>query len=512
MHKSKAPQNIIEFIRDPKLIGGDLSPYQETALRLLYGLPLDDIQKGIACAALDVTELPPAREYSEGTFICGRRSGKSDRLAANVAVYEAATGGHEKYLAPGERGRILVVAQDKRAAQVVHKFILAKLEKSKLLSQLIEAVRSEEIDLKNRLTISIFPCSFRAPRGFAIPVALLDEVGFFRVEGVNVDKDVIDAIRPGQATFPRAKLILTSTPYMKVGALHHDFATRHQRSELLCFQAPSRLMNPAIPRAFLDSERERDPAMFDREYGAIFTDDLTNFLEREAVEACIVPGRFELPFSADFRYTAGVDPSGGGADEFTLSVCHVEQDKRIVQDVLRAYRSRQPQQVVKEMADLLKTYHVTSVTGDRYSGEWVRSAFREQAIEYRVSDLTASEAFLELLPLVNQGSVALLDDRWQTAQLLALERRKSRGGRDAVSHPANGHDDRANALALAAVQAQGGGMRNWGLFVYYRALNQERREQAARPETVRTEVLEQPEQARPLPIGAEMIRSLWRGK
>ena len=137
----------------------------------------------MARQALGDAEAVPQRQFSEGTLICGRRSGKSDRLAANVAVFEAATGGHEKSLTIGERGHIVLIAQDKRAARVLYQYILAKLENSLLLSQLIQDVRKEEIDLTNNLTISIFPCSFRATRGFSIPVAILDEVAFFRVEG-----------------------------------------------------------------------------------------------------------------------------------------------------------------------------------------------------------------------------------------------------------------------------------------------------------------------------------------
>ena len=273
--------NIIEFIRDPQLIGGDLSAYQEAALRVLYGLPMTDEQKRIAVEATGREELGQS-EYMEASFICGRRSGKSDRIAANIAVFEAATGGHENYLSPGERAHIVLIAQDKRAARVQYGYIQAKLEGSILLSQLVQEVRKEEIDLTNNLTITIFPCSFRATRGFSIPVVILDEVAFFRVEGVHVDKEVIDAIRPAQATFPRSKLIKISSPYGKQGELYRDFSTRHHRPELLCFQAPSWKMNPSIPQSFLDSQRERDPEHFEREYGAIFSDTLTSAFRREA--------------------------------------------------------------------------------------------------------------------------------------------------------------------------------------------------------------------------------------
>src|SRR5690606_22126413 len=97
-------------------------------------------------------------------------------------------------------------------------------------------------------------------------------------------------------------------------------------------------------------------------------------------------------------YFAGVDPSGGGADEFTLSVAHKE-DGKILQDCLRAYRSKRPHDVVEEIVKTLKRYHVTKVVGDRYSGEWVRQAFKDHGIDYEVAGVTASEAFLELLPL-----------------------------------------------------------------------------------------------------------------
>ena len=48
-----------------------------------------------------------------------------------------------------------------------------------------------------------------------------------------------------------------------------------------------------------------------------------------------------------------------------------------------------------------------------------------ERIRYLVSQLTASDSFLELIPLINQAAVELLDDKRQTAQLIALERRSS---------------------------------------------------------------------------------------
>ena len=151
--------------------------------------------------------------------------------------------------------------------------------------------------------------------------------------------------------------------YWKKGELYRDFASRHNRKDLLCFQAPSKRMNPSFSQSFLDKEKARDPEMFDREYRARFSDRITTVFDRKVVEACVVPGRYELPHSSGFRYLAGVDPAGGGPDEFALAICHQEGNK-IVQDVIRGWRTRRPADVVQEAARLLKSYRIRGVTGD----------------------------------------------------------------------------------------------------------------------------------------------------
>jgi hypothetical protein len=58
------------------------------------------------------------------------------------------------------------------------------------------------------------------------------------------------------------------------------------------------------------------------------------------------------------------------------------------------------------------------------------------------------------LPLFAQGVVDLLDVKQLTLELMGLERRTARSGKDSVDHPPQGHDDHANAccgcLALLA--------------------------------------------------------------
>ena len=65
---------------------------------------------------------------------------------------------------------------------------------------------------------------------------------------------------------------------------------------------------------------------------------------------------------------------------------------------------------------------------------------------------------MDLLPLINSSRIELLDDARLINQLVGLERRTARGGRDFIDHPPGGHDDICNAVAgLASINNRYGG-------------------------------------------------------
>ena len=157
------------------------------------------------------------------------------------------------------------------------------------------------------------------------------------------------------------------------------------------------------------------------------------------------------------RYVAAVDPSGGGADAFTLAIAHVEGE-RIVQDVMRGWAGSRAKPleltaVTAEIVALCRRYRIHEVLGDRYGAEWVRQAFREAGLRYQESPWPKSEAYRELEPLLAVEQLELLDHPELQRELRCLERRYHPGGRIAIDHPAGLHDDHANALALAAALA-----------------------------------------------------------
>jgi hypothetical protein len=210
-------------------------------------------------------------------------------------------------------------------------------------------------------------------------------------------------------------------------------------------------MNPTVSDHVIAKAYEQDEAVASAEYGGNFRSDVEGLFNREALTECVITDRRELAPRHGLDYVAFADPSGGSADSFTLAIAHTEGDRAVVDAIRERKPPFSPDAVVKEFSDVLKSYGIRQVRGDRYAGEWPRERFRVHGIDYEPAGTTKSELYLFLLPLVNSERVELLDDERLINQLTGLERRTSRGGRDSVDHAPGSHDDRANACAGAIV-------------------------------------------------------------
>jgi hypothetical protein len=156
-------------------------------------------------------------------------------------------------------------------------------------------------------------------------------------------------------------------------------------------------------------------------------------------------------YASSLNYAAFVDPSGGSSDSMTVAVAHRDKDGIAVLDAIREYRPPfSPENVVIEIAALLKSCKLSRVIGDRYGGEWPRERFRLSGITYDISERPKSDIYRDSLPLLNSGKIELLDHKRLASQLVGLERRTARGGRDSIDHGPGAHDDLANA-ALGAL-------------------------------------------------------------
>jgi hypothetical protein len=395
----------------------------------------------------------PQKEFKELWCICGRRGGKS-HMASVIAVYLALFYDFQKYLSPGERAVIQVIAADRAQAKLILDYVRGIFETNPVFGQYVDQDYREAIHLNNSVSIEVMSCSFRSIRGRSVAAAIFDECAFWFTEGYKPDSEILAAVRPGLATFQDAsKLIAISSPYSRSGILYTHWERYWSKPDknVLVWRAPTRVMNEMISQELIDAEMQKDRSSAESEWMASWRSDIEGFLDPDLVKAAaVLPG----PLSPQQYqvYQAFVDPSGGRNDSFTLAIGHYDFEKtKYTADCVKGFPAPfNPSEVVKEMAQILRRYRITRVTGDRYSAAWVEESFKKESILYSQSELSKSKLYLELEPLINTQQILIPKDKNLINELLNLERKTGRSGRDSVDHPPKGSDDLANAVAGCA--------------------------------------------------------------
>jgi hypothetical protein len=427
-------------------------------LAALFALPMSREQLEIFKGCTE-RSTPPSQPCREAWLVCGRRSGKSFTMAL-TAVYLSVFRDWRPFLAPGELAVVMLVAADRAQAGEILRYIRAFFDVP-MLARLLRSETTEAIELTNRVRLQVNSASSTRTRGYAIAVAILDELAFWPTDAgsANPDRDIISAIRPGQAQIrEHGMLLCASSPYARRGVLYEAYQRHFGVSDdpILVWRAPTRTMNPTIPQEEVDRAYERDPADAAAEFDAQFRSDVASFVAIEMVKQCTHPVRERLP-QRNFVYTAFVDPSGGSSDSMTLAIAHME-GKTAILDAVREVRAPfSPGAAVEQFTTLLAKYQIWTVHGDRYAGEWPREQFSQRGVGYEPCEMAKSELYLAFLPLLNSWSVSLIDHPRLEHQLISLERKVTRGGRDIVDHPRGAHDDIANCVAGACVLAQTAG-------------------------------------------------------
>ena len=134
--------------------------------------------------------------------------------------------------------------------------------------------------------------------------------------------------------------------------------------------------------------------------------------------------------------------------------------RRLIREVKPPFS---PDAVVREFASLLKAYGVLAVRGDRYGGTWPRERFCVHGVDYQPAGTSASDLYIELLPVLNSNRAELLDHARLIMQLCQLERHAAGSGKDSIRHPPGGHDDIVNCRGDSVVvwpQSRGIRVRN----------------------------------------------------
>ncbi len=471
--------NVLKAINDPNLFrayvtgepDGSLASWANwlTFLRVLYGLRVPKSQHKVV---RQFTGRDPSRlskeGYLEALLLCGRRSGKSKTIAL-VGAAEAVLSGREQGLARGEIGMVAILSPTRFQSRIIHSYLKGVFDSTPLLQNEVTEEKREGFTLKNGIEVSIITGDPRSCRGFSLIACIVDEIAHFGLSEeskVRSDTELIRALRPSLAS-TGGRLLCVGTPYAAKGYAYRTWkrAYGNDESDVLCWNAPSLLMNPTLSRKVVQSALDDDPIAARCEYcvePGVFREDVDAFVSRAVVEGLVVRNRKELAPRSGVRYAAFADVSGGRHDDAALAIAHHE-NRTVILDCLERYKSpHNPYEVVAKMCATLRRYGCDRATGDAYAAEWTRSAFKSHGIRYERASTSVwkegisaknkvakpkSVLYIELLPRLHAAELELLDNEVLITQLASLERRTRSGGRDTIDHPPNGHDDLANCLA-----------------------------------------------------------------
>jgi hypothetical protein len=109
--------NIIEALDDPNLLGASIRDAESwrpwrALLAAVFGLPLENPYQAELFRQCTGRRVPPSAPAAYLWLCIGRRGGKSFAMAL-IAVFLAVFRDWRKYLSPGERAIVLLVAADR---------------------------------------------------------------------------------------------------------------------------------------------------------------------------------------------------------------------------------------------------------------------------------------------------------------------------------------------------------------------------------------------------------------
>jgi hypothetical protein len=422
----------------------------------------------------DHSSYPPyvGREYSEAWLVGGRRIGKTDVFAGTIVAYEAVCGGHEGFVRSGQPAMIAVISQDLRMARYSLHFVKAAIESSPIGAGLVKNVTADTIELHNGVIVTCVPPTLKAIRGYAVPVAVLDEVGVWYQESdsANPDYEIYRALKPAQLQFPKRKIVGISSPWNKSGLLYRFFSAGTEGAKLPSGQAEysgvlvihsttAGMANPIVKREDLLQDFYRDEANFARENLAEFQDSISGFLPTRLVEAATDWGIATRPPQEGLTYVAAMDPAFK-RDSFAFTIVH-NQEGTIFHDLSIRWvgtvsKPLNPAVMMDEIIPILKAYGLQLLYTDQYQLESLQQLFLEKGFTLIGQPYTGqnkSAKYGNLQQLFYQGKIRLCDNSELLRELKSLERKLTPQNIVQIESPAGQFDDMASTLTLAVSNA-----------------------------------------------------------
>jgi hypothetical protein len=424
-------------------------------------------------------------EYSTIVGLIGRRAGKSF-LTCFMVLYECLFGGHLAHVKPDQDIIVPYVCYDLATAKANMRYISILANEVPSLKGQIVTDNRDKIEFANGIVVQPEPPTIKTGRGIAVPVVVMDEVGFWykTADNANPDVEVARALRNAQTQFAFPKQFIISTPYTEEGMLwmyakagtkgrSMPLDDRKKFKNVLVVRGSTAMMeNPEIAKFGREKMQqlynEDDPNIFQRESLALFVASESNFIPGTTVDQVTDHGvKVRRPsdvnkegFSASF--VAVMDPAFR-YDDFVFGIFHRDSKGHIVQDLVQVWTPDRklrvplnPAIIMNEIAQLCKEYNIPVVYSDQHQLE----SLKEIALQYGLSiigeDFTGSskvKIYGSLEQMLRTRRIHLLDIPEQRQQLTQLNKRLTALQNVQISAPPGKHDDIATVVALGTHKA-----------------------------------------------------------
>ena len=257
------------------------TPRWGATLAYLFGDSLTDeqvehvaaaTQRSLEAIKAHCREVMGRRRFRQFWARIGRRGRKSSTIAL-IAVFEALYGGHERYVMPGEQALVAVISKDIAGAHVITRFARIYLDAIGIRHTTTRIGSVQIIEIEGcQIGIAVLAAATDAPRGFALPVLIYDEIAHAATgdEYVDNDRSMLAAAEPAMAQFPDALIIGISTGFGRDG-VHYERVERGLGNDLerdiLSVSGPSWEWSKDITRERALEIADGNTDVFEAEFG-----------------------------------------------------------------------------------------------------------------------------------------------------------------------------------------------------------------------------------------------------
>jgi hypothetical protein len=409
--------------------------------------------------------------------ILGRRAGKTI-TASILSLFQAIRVNWKPFLTKTPVASVVVLSHSVEFSQEVLDVIKGLIDDSPIFTRLRDLQRKNtqsvfhlavpflQDDGKtieySRVAIKVGAASKRTTRGRAVCTYIADEIAHWGAgdESKETDVDIIRALRPSLLQFGKhAAQFKLSSPWAKVGILYEEWMRREELQEdYIQLKAPSWMMNPILPEQEFAKEFRDDPEGFDTEFRANFSDSVSNFIQSEFVDTCVLKDTIFLPPAEKrqgVRYEAAID-AAFKSDRFAF-VLVGNNGHRITQYVSKKWEGSKGDpvkafEVAKFISNICKDYGVNQVSADQYAFQPLKEIFQQfniSLVEQTFTITFKKKIFFTLRRAIHNNTLDLLDDRTLIKEIKELQVEQTGMGQIRIGHLRGGHDDIACALAIA---------------------------------------------------------------